>query len=359
MSCETRVISIGDDTARLRVKLLFDAWLRHFRERFVAIPTPAVRLSFALAASAYVGAQSTRLVFPPMPDPTLLLFALGALDAYCRFASESVFARTVPVVFYGVMFLVATSLIGVFASYTTQRLGMPLQDELFLAADRMLGVDWLSFVHWVDDHALLAGILRRAYASMAFQILLPVFVLGFLKRTDELRAYVLAFPISLATTIVIAALLPASSAITLVDANAFHELSFGGRTPLDHLTRLREVGPVSLDREGVGGLLSFPSFHAVVAVLTPLSLRSLRPVFCALCVVDAAMLVGTVTEGGHYVIDPIGGAVVAICSYQMARRIVRGEAETSGPPLHASEDARGFRLRLLGSGLDVAGQRSR
>jgi hypothetical protein len=298
-----------------------DLCLDHLRSRFVAVPSAAARLSLALITTAYVGAKATGLTLPSFSDPSLFLVAVFALDVYCRFASPSFVSRAAPIFVYSLIYLVATSLAGAFASYATQRLAMPLQDELFLSLDRWLGVDWLAFVHYIDDRPVLAEWLRKAYASMSLQIVAPVFLLAALERIDELRIYLLSFTIALTATIVIAALFPASSAITLIDNSMFHELRFAGRTPLDHLTRLREAGPLNFANSGIGGLVSFPSFHAVVGALTPLSLRSVRPVFYLLCLVDAALLVGTVTDGGHYAVDPIGGVAVAYLSYRFARRI--------------------------------------
>jgi hypothetical protein len=300
---------------------LCDLYLDYLRSRFVAVPFAAARLSLALMASGYVGAKATGLTLPSVPDLSLFLVAIVALDVYCCFASPSLVSRAAPIFVYSMIYLVATSLAGAFASYATQRLAMPLQDELFLSLDRWLGVDWLAFVHYIDDRPVLAEWLRKAYASMAIQIIAPVFLLAALERIDELRVYLLSYAIALTATIVIAAVLPASSAVTLVDNSMFHELRFAGRTPLDHLARLREAGPLSFANSGIGGLVSFPSFHAVVGALTPLSLRSVRPVFYVLCIVDAALLVGTVTDGGHYAVDPIGGVAVAYLSYRFARRI--------------------------------------
>jgi hypothetical protein len=308
-------------TSRHVFRRFYDLCLDHLRSRFIAVPSTAARLSLAMVASAYLGEKATGLTLPSFPDPSLFVLAVVALDLYCRFASPSFVSRVAPIFVYSLIYLVATSFAGIFASYATQRLAMPLQDELFLSLDRWLGVDWLAFVHYVDDRPSLAKWLVEAYATMTAQIIAPVILLVALERIGELRIYLLAFAIALTATIVIAAFLPASSAVTLVDDSSFHALHFGGRTPLDHLARLREAGPLNLENSTIGGLLSFPSFHAVVGALTPLCLRSVRPVFYFLCVVDAALLVGTVTEGGHYAVDPIGGVAVAYLSYRLARRI--------------------------------------
>jgi hypothetical protein len=70
-----------------------------------------------------------------------------------------------------------------------------------------------------------------------------------------------------------------------------------------------------------GGIATFPSFHATIAILTPPSLRSFRLIFIALLFLNAAMLAATVTEGAHYLIDIIAGSGMAFFGYAMAKRI--------------------------------------
>ncbi len=138
------------------------------------------------------------------------------------------------------------------------------------------------------------------------QIVLPLVVLALFNRPGEVRTYLLAFTIALSATIVISALLPAAGPIAFVDRASFHILKFTGATPLDHLMRLREAGPLIL-RDAPGGIATFPSFHSTIAVLTPLTLRGHRRIFMVLLVLDAAMLGGTITEGAHYFCRRAGG----------------------------------------------------
>ena len=88
--------------------------------------------------------------------------------------------------------------------------------------------------------------------------------------------------------------------------------------------RLREAGPLVMTNPP-GGIATFPSFHATVAVLTPLTLRGYRPIFAALLILNAAMLAATVTEGAHYFIDVIAGSGMAFFAYALAKRIIRLE----------------------------------
>ena len=73
------------------------------------------------------------------------------------------------------------------------------------------------------------------------------------------------------------------------------------------------------------GIATFPSFHATIAVLTPLMLRRFRTVFIPLLVLDAAMLGATVTEGAHYFCDVFAGIGMAFFAYAVAKRIIKAE----------------------------------
>src|SRR6185312_1104416 len=176
--------------------------------------------------------------------------------------------------------------------YALQRLAFPLQDQLLERADVALGFDWFGYARWVDRHALVQTAFHLAYDSLAVQIPLPLIVLACSNRLGEARVYLLAFAIAFIVTIVISALMPAAGPIALVDRAAFNVLQFTGATPLDHLARLREAGPLIL-HDPPGGIATFPSFHATVAILTPLVLRSYPRLFIALLIVNAAMLGGT------------------------------------------------------------------
>jgi hypothetical protein len=183
----------------------------------------------------------------------------------------------------------------VLAAYAMQRLAFPLQDQLLANVDLALGLTWSDFAHWVDRHSVLQTFFHSAYDTIKLQIALPLVVLACTNRLTEVRTYLLAFAIAFTLTILVSALVPAAGPIVFVDRADFNILHFTGATPLDHLMRLREAGPLVMTNPP-GGIATFPSFHATVAVLTPLALRGYRPIFAALLILNAAMLAATVQE---------------------------------------------------------------
>ncbi|HEY0224635.1 MAG TPA: phosphatase PAP2 family protein [Pseudolabrys sp.] len=281
-------------------------------------------LTFALLTIGIIVSIGTKFTLASIPNVLPLVMGILVLDALSQLVPQNRFVKAVQSFLHGLSYLVITVLCAVFAAYAMQRLAFPLQDRLLARADMALGLNWLDYAHWVDDHLAVQRLFHFAYDTIQIQIALPLVVLAFSNRPTELREYLLAFAIALFVTIVISALLPAAGPIASVDRTAFHILRFTGATPLDHLMRLREAGPLILT-DPPGGIATFPSFHATVAVLIPLILRGYPRIFMCLLVLDAAMLGGTVTEGAHYFCDILAGAGMAFFAYALAKRIIRAE----------------------------------
>lgn len=136
--------------------------------------------------------------------------------------------------------------------------------------------------------------------------------------------------------------------MALVDREAFNIIGFTGATPLDQLMRLREAGPLVLS-DTPGGIATFPSFHATIAVLTPPTLRGHPRIFVVLLVLDTAMLGGTVTEGAHYFSDILAGSCMAFFAHALAIRIIRAVVCRRGlqPPAWRSNSDADLALALL------------
>jgi membrane-associated phospholipid phosphatase len=280
--------------------------------------------TLAMAVLALVISLTTGLGYAALPIIAPLVLSVLVLDILCQLAPQTRIVAGVHMIIHGVLYLAVTSYCGVLAAYALQRLDFPLQDHLFAIADRALGIEWFPFVHWVDGSAALHTILMYAYRTISFQIALPLLVLSFANRMGELRVYLLSYGVALLVTVLIAAFVPANSPIALVDRASFAHMEFTGATPLEHLHLLRNAGPIVI-AGAPAGIITFPSFHATVALLTPIVLRQYRGLLVALLVLDAAMLVGTVTEGAHYAVDVLAGGVIALGAYLFALNVLGGD----------------------------------
>jgi hypothetical protein len=280
--------------------------------------------SLGLAIVGMAASLATQFTFASLPNIWPLVAGVVVLEVLGRLLPQVQIVDAIQTVAHGLLFLVMICLGAVLAAYAMQRFAFPLQDRLFGSIDEAFGLSWPNYAHWVDGHLAMQRLFHFAYKSIQIQIALPLVVLALSNRRFEVRAYLLAFAIALSVTIVISALLPAAGPIIAVDRASFEVLGFTGATPLDHLTRLREAGPFILN-EPPGGIATFPSFHATVAVLTPLTLRKHCRILLVLLVLDAAMLGGTVTEGAHYFCDVLAGSAMAFFAHAVATSIIRME----------------------------------
>jgi hypothetical protein len=288
-------------------------------------------MTLGLATIALVASIATKLLITSMPNILPLVAAVVVVvDVVLLFAPQSRIFDAVRTIMFGVLYLVITILCGVVAAYAMQRFAFPLENHFLTNADSALGLNWFGYAHWVDGHLGLQRVFHFAYDTISLQIALQLVVLAFSNRLSDVRGYLLAFAIALTFTIIISALIPAAGPIVAVDRAAFHILHFTGATPLDHLMQLREAGPLIFTKVP-GGIATFPSFHATVAVLTPLTLRSYPRILIVLLVLDAAMLGGTITEGAHYFIDLVAGIGMAFFAYALAKRIIGMEDRSFNP----------------------------
>jgi len=277
-----------------------------------------------LAAVGMAAALAMQFTFASLPNIWPVVAGVVAVEILAWLLPPLAIVDAIQTIAHGLLFLILVCLGAVLAAYAMQRFAFPLQDRLFERVDLALGLSWPDYAHWVDRHLGVQRVIHVAYDTIQIQIVLPLVVLAFADRPDQVRAYLLAFAIALSATIVISALLPAAGPIAAFDRASFDILGFTGATPLDHLTRLRAAGPLILT-EPPGGIATFPSFHATVAVLTPLTLRGHPRTFFVLLVLDAAMLAGTVTEGAHYFCDVLAGIAMAFFAYALAHAIIKAE----------------------------------
>jgi membrane-associated phospholipid phosphatase len=66
-----------------------------------------------------------------------------------------------------------------------------------------------------------------------------------------------------------------------------------------------------MNLQRLDGLITFPSFHTAVAVLMVHAARGTSCFWLAI-VVNALMILSTFTEGGHYLVDVVAGAAIAL-----------------------------------------------
>jgi membrane-associated phospholipid phosphatase len=182
-------------------------------------------------------------------------------------------------------------------TYLAARLNPPLVDGWLIHCDATLG--FLTIRHW--QATLLGKCLTVAYYSLLAQTAATIAMLGLLNKREELEQFLQRMMVAAVIVLACFLLVPAIGPCEVApSADQAHYLR--------HFQELRSGTRTGLTLTDVEGLITFPSFHTVWALLLVAACpRRLKP--CSV-VLNAAVIVATLTTGWHYLTDVLAGIVV-------------------------------------------------
>lgn len=193
-------------------------------------------------------------------------------------------------------------------------LRFPMADADLLRWDQRLGFDWLSYARAVASQRALSQVLDFAYSRLSNDGLAWILTIAILLNR-QLRALEISF-LLIATSLVcilMSAAFPAKAAFaTLADADIRALVPNGGDYHLTQFLALRSKDAVLLQSGQLAGLSTFPSFHTVLAVLIMWCSRGAVVPHAVAIVSGLAILAGIPIYGGHYFIDVVAGAALAV-----------------------------------------------
>jgi hypothetical protein len=217
------------------------------------------------------------------------------------------------------------TLLGLFLSYAITARAGPLWDAQLSAADRALGLDWPMLRGVLDKVPPAVWVLGIAYHSLIAQMVVVIVGLAALGRFDALRLIVCAAIGAGFACILVSALVPASG--NAFDPDAYHHLwPPVARLHADIVTGLRTSTLHTLDLTRMMGIVTFPSFHAALALIFIWSFRRIPRLAAAGSAWAALTIVATPVFGGHYAVDVIAGLVIGAGSLAGASRLFSAPA---------------------------------
>ena len=229
---------------------------------------------------------------------------LGLAAFYCTVRPDPAIAEMA--LYVGLWFLYPV--FGTHLTYLANSLGFPLRDALFAGWDAALGFHWLDWARFVAAHPHLRDVQAFAYESCLWQAPLIVALLALRgprgRNAEFLTAMLVALTITIAANMLWPSLGPA----------AFNGVS---SDTADIIRRLRDGAPGPF---AYAGIIPFPSFHTVIALLYTAALRGRRILFPAALALNAMMLSAIPFSGNHYLVDIIAGAAIALLSLGAARQ---------------------------------------
>jgi hypothetical protein len=219
----------------------------------------------------------------------------------------------------------------------------PRIDVPLASIDRALGVNWPAMMAMVAQHPRLNGVLQLVYVSVLPQIALLVVALGWRGRHEQIYSLCLAVSAGAAISIAVWTLAPSFGAFSVYDLPAgaapHMVLALDGRYA-NELVALLAHGPGHISPTDTKGLIGFPSYHAVLALLVVWYARELPFVRWLALGINAVVLIATPIQGGHHVVDVIAGFAVAAIALRFADRIVKLTARPrAASPVEAQPSA--------------------
>jgi hypothetical protein len=199
-------------------------------------------------------------------------------------------------------------------SYVVATLRMPLWDPRFARMDAALGFDWAaSFSSITSSSWLIRSVLSHAYNSMIVQIFFSIGYFASIKRSDRNRELLWIGMLSALITVSLSGLLPALGPYVNGDMPEWSAV----------LLTVRDGSFTNLELAKLTGIVAFPSFHTVVALLLVYVHRPPLRTFIPMAILNALMLIAIPFAGHHYLVDMIGGAVVLAISVLIVQAAMR------------------------------------
>jgi PAP2 superfamily protein len=214
-------------------------------------------------------------------------------------------------------------LLGTPLTYIAASAGLPLQDTTLAHWDQLLGLDWIGYYRFIVARPLLVQYAIFFYAMITWPMVGVPFLLGMTEKQVRLQQFTMACILTVCVTAVVSTLIPAIGTYQQygLPADTASFKATGYLIQLDRLPLARDGILRALNFSKIGGIITFPSFHASAATLALWGLWGvwwLRPLAL---IANIGMLIATPLLGGHYFVDIIAGVALATLAITMARSI--------------------------------------
>ncbi|MFN3469215.1 MAG: phosphatase PAP2 family protein [Novosphingobium sp.] len=206
--------------------------------------------------------------------------------------------------------LIVAALLAAFISHASLRLGAPNVDAALSGADLALGIRAPNIVAAFAAYPAFARLLGVIYSTAMPVCMILALVLaagGRRARASEL-AFSFTFCIVLAATVSIGFPALGSTVHHGIEGIAGLPKS-AGNFHMATVEYYRNHPTAVFDLAKVEGIVTFPSFHMVMALMAPYAMRGAGIASMAALVWAALVTVSSIVIGGHYVIDLLGGAL--------------------------------------------------
>lgn len=260
--------------------------------------------------------------WPPFVGGYLATLGIAAIGGYVR---QTKSAPRLGLALVGAAIFTGFTAVSSVFIFTLFPLANPLIDPSLIRIDQALGYHWPGLIAWLADYPVAARSLGYIYHSSLIQILLTIVLLSALSRTLDLHRFLAVGIITLIIAVAVWWIAPSVGPSAFQEIPEAHRLATGlYYSPAygDYLRSLAEVGPPVISPEIITGVVAFPSYHMVMALLVVWFTRGTWA-FLPAAAVNTAMVPATLSHGGHHLIDLIGGLLVFAIGVWIGNRLIR------------------------------------
>ena len=193
-------------------------------------------------------------------------------------------------------------------------------DHFLASIDYCLGYEWIWFVSWFDNHALLGFSLAVIYGSSLIQMVSVILLLGLRGKVMSLHRFLATGVLSFLFGIAIWALLPSFGPSAIIEnpsdisRNTF--LVVGAEYGMQ-LRRVAHFGVSRISPHDALGLIAFPSFHAIMAMMVIVFSRGFGKLFYLYLPLNILMFPAILLHGGHHLVDVFAGITVFLVAHAL------------------------------------------
>ncbi|MGD0761829.1 MAG: phosphatase PAP2 family protein [Roseiarcus sp.] len=286
----------------------------------------------AVAASAVVAAVSRTSVTPDTLAYSAGLVAIPAAIylVYSRLRPDPVIAAVGGSLALTAVVSLAVTIMGLAAL----RLHMPLIDPALARADAAIGLTSPDVLAWLARHKTISDALGQIYLTAGPLIFIIIPLLAFTRQTWRLWEFSFVFTATVTLTVLTSVFFPAIGAVIHynIGREILAQLPPGaGRLYVPTFEAFRSGALQTIDIHHLEGVVTFPSFHAIMALMIAHAWRGL-PGATLVKVWAALVIVSAIPVGGHYVIDLIAGGALWGVVAVIASRMRGTAADAAGLP---------------------------
>lgn len=285
----------------------------------------------AILALLAIDTTWTALTGIEFRDYSNIVIAVSALLIVSIFYGATARSRRLSEMSYYGALWISFSATGAVLTYLAAYMRAPLYDAQFVSLDTETGFHWLAWLDSIQQQPAIETLLTAAYHSLFLQILGSIVVFAHYERKNRNCELFWTSSTALVITSVAAYYFPA--------AGAFHyfNVDLERAVHLPHLLALIEGTRASFSFTEMQGIVTFPSYHAAMAIILIYVHRGHRILFPLLATLNFLMLIATPINGGHYLVDIIAGSLVAALSIALLRYSLSDLRRAPKPALQPQE----------------------